>query len=98
GETNSVSFQFSRVGQVTYPATAGSADAMLEAAIEAGAEDAESDEDEHRILCAIDDLAVIRDALEAKFGPANSAKLVWRPQTLVPVGEEEAAQALFRLV
>src|ERR1700720_2480658 len=84
GETNSVSFQFSRVGQVTYPATAGSADAMLEAAIEAGAEDAESDEDEHRILCAIDDLAVIRDALEAKFGPANSAKLVWRPQTLVP--------------
>ena len=98
GETNSVSFQFSRVGQVTYPAETASADAMLEAAIEAGAEDAESDEEEHRILCALDDLAAVRDALEAKFGPANAAKLVWRPQTLVPVGEEETAQALFKLV
>jgi len=98
GETNSVSFQFSRVGQVTYPAEAGSADTMLEAAIEAGAEDVESDEDEHRILCVIDDLASVRDALEAKFGPANAARLVWRPQILVPVDADEVAQYLFKLV
>jgi YebC/PmpR family DNA-binding regulatory protein len=98
GETNSVSFQFSRVGQVTYPAETGSADAMLEAAIEAGAEDVESDEEEHRILCAVDDLAAVRDALEAKFGSALAAKLVWKPLTLVPVGDEEAAQTLFKLV
>ncbi|MEA2754233.1 MAG: hypothetical protein QOJ54_522 [Aliidongia sp.] len=98
GETNSVSFQFSRDGQVTYPAGTGSADAMLEAAIDAGADDVESDEDEHRIICALDDLATVRDALETKFGPATAAKLVWRPQTLVPVGEDEVAQALFKLV
>jgi YebC/PmpR family DNA-binding regulatory protein len=98
GETNSVSFQFSRDGQVTYPAGTGSADTMLEAAIDAGAEDVESDEEEHRILCALDDLATVRDALEAKFGPALAAKLVWRPQTLVPVGEEDVAQSLFKLV
>jgi YebC/PmpR family DNA-binding regulatory protein len=98
GETNSVSFQFSRDGQVTYPAETGSADTMLEAAIEAGADDVESDEDEHRIICALDDLANVRDALEAKFGSASAAKLVWRPQTLIPVGEEEVAQALFKLV
>jgi YebC/PmpR family DNA-binding regulatory protein len=98
GETNSVSFQFSRVGQVTYPVETGSADAMLEAAIEAGADDVESDDEEHRIICAIDDLATVRDALEAKFGPATAAKLVWRPQVLVPVGEEEVAQSLFKLV
>jgi YebC/PmpR family DNA-binding regulatory protein len=98
GETNSVSFQFSRDGQVTYPAGTGSPDAMLEAAIDAGAADVETDEDEHRIICALDDLATVRDALEAKFGPATAAKLVWRPQTLVPVGEDEVAQALFKLV
>src|SRR5208282_2355089 len=57
GETNSVSFQFSRVGQVTYPTETGSADTMLEAAIDAGAEDVESDGEEHRIVCALDDLA-----------------------------------------
>jgi YebC/PmpR family DNA-binding regulatory protein len=98
GETNSVSFQFSRVGQVTYPAETGSAEALLEAAIDAGADDAESDEAEHRIICALDDLAAVRDALEAKFGPAAAAKLVWRPQTLVPVEADETAEALFKLV
>jgi YebC/PmpR family DNA-binding regulatory protein len=98
GETNSVSFLFSRVGQVTYAVETGSADDMLEAAIDAGAEDVESDEEEHRIVCATDDLSVVRDALEAKFGSASAAKLVWKPQTLVPVGEEAAAQSLFKLV
>ena len=98
GETNSVSFQFARVGQVTYPAETASADAVLEAAIESGADDVESDEEEHRILCQPDDLAGVRDALEERFGPASSAKLAWKPQALVPVGDEEAAGGLFKLI
>jgi YebC/PmpR family DNA-binding regulatory protein len=98
GETNSVSFQFSRNGQMTYPADTASADAMLEAAIEAGAEDVESDEEEHRILCSVEDLALVRDMLETKFGTASAAKLVWRAQSLIPVDDEAVAQSLFKLV
>jgi YebC/PmpR family DNA-binding regulatory protein len=98
GETNSVSFQFLRVGQVTYPAETASSDAVLEAAIESGADDVESDEEEHRILCAPDDLSTVRDALEDRFGPASAAKLAWKPQALVPVADEAAAGSLFKLV
>jgi len=98
GETNSVSFQFARIGQVTYPVETASADAVLEAAIEAGADDVESDETEHRILCAVDDLSIVRDALETKFGPATAAKLVWKPQVLVPVEAEDTAIGLFKLI
>src|SRR5579862_1169821 len=83
GETNSVSFQFARVGQVTYPAETATADAVLEAAVEAGADDVESDDEEHRIICAPDDLSAVRDALEERFGPASAAKLAWKPQALV---------------
>jgi YebC/PmpR family DNA-binding regulatory protein len=98
GETNSVSFMFNRVGEVVYPAAAASADAMLEAAIEAGAADVVSDEEQHGVTCAIEDLGPVRDALEAKFGAAASAKLVWQPATLAPVGDEETATTLFRLI
>src|ERR1700734_1350409 len=63
GETNSVSFMFSRVGVIRYPAAAGSADDMLEAAIEAGADNAESDETGHEVTCAPDDFFAVRDAL-----------------------------------
>ncbi len=98
GETNSVSFQFSRMGAVTYPAAVAGADPMVEAAIEAGAEDVESGEDEHQVLCAVDDLSHVRDALEARFGTALSAKLIWRPQVMVPVGTLDLAESLFKLV
>ena len=98
GETNSVSFMFQRLGQVTYPAKTASADAMLEGAIEAGADDVESGEEEHAILCAPDDLSTVRDALEATFGPSSSAKLIWRPATTAPVTDEEAAQSLFKFI
>jgi YebC/PmpR family DNA-binding regulatory protein len=98
GETNSVSFMFQRLGQVTYPAKTGSADAMLEGAIEAGADDVESGEEEHAILCAPDDLSTVRDALESTFGPASSAKLVWRPATNAPVSDEDVAQSLFKFI
>jgi YebC/PmpR family DNA-binding regulatory protein len=97
GETGSVAYQFDRVGEIVYPADAADPDAMLEAAIEAGAEDCRSDESGHEIICAPDDLAAVRDALEARLGPPEAARLGWRPQATVAV-EEEQAETLFRLL
>ena len=97
GETNSVSFQFNRVGQITYPAAAASADAMLEAAIEAGAEDCESSEEGHEITCAADELAVVQEQLEQRFGAPEQAALTWKPQVTVPL-DDEKAEALFKLL
>ncbi len=98
GESNSVAFQFSRVGAVAYPAGAASADAMMEAAIEAGAEDVASDDDGHEVTCATEDLFAVRDALEGRFGPPASAKLDWRPSVTVPVDDAERAAALLKLL
>jgi YebC/PmpR family DNA-binding regulatory protein len=97
GETGSVSYQFDRVGEIVYPAEAADPDAMLEAAIEAGAEDCRSDESGHEIICAPDDLAAVRDALEARLGPPAAARLGWRPQAIVPVADDQA-ETLFRLL
>jgi YebC/PmpR family DNA-binding regulatory protein len=97
GETNSVSFQFNRVGQITYPAPVADADAMLEAAIEAGAEDCESSEAGHEITCAPDDLAAVQEQLEARFGPPDQATLTWKPQVTVPV-DDDKAETLFKLL
>jgi YebC/PmpR family DNA-binding regulatory protein len=96
-ETGSVSFMFQRLGAITYKSDAASADAMLEAAIEAGADDCQSSEEGHEIACAVDDLAAVRDALEARFGPAETAKIVWRPKSLTPT-EGDAAESLFKLI
>ena len=97
GETNSVSFLFDRVGLIRFPAASADADAMFEAALEAGADNVESGADGHEITCAPDALNQVRDALEAKFGAPESAKLWWRPQNLVPVAED-AAEKLLRLL
>src|SRR3546814_3453580 len=78
GETNSVSFMFNRVGQILYPLESGSADAVLEAAIEAGAENAETGEAEHEVTCAVEDFHAVRQALEAKLGPSPSAQQIGR--------------------
>ena len=94
GETNSVSFMFGRVGAVAYPAHAASADAMLEAAIEAGADNVESGADGHDVTCAIEDFFAVRDALEVRFGPPESAKFDWRPSTSVTLDEDRAASLL----
>ena len=88
GETGSVSFQFSRVASITYPGNAGDADAMLEAAIDAGADESLSSSEGHEFLCRVEDFTAVRDALEAKLGPAQAAKIVWRAQVTVPVNEE----------
>ena len=97
GETGSVAFLFDRKGQIVYPAGAGSEEAVLEAAIEAGAEDVESDADGHVVWCADADLAEVSAALEAALGEAESTRLVWRPQTTTEL-DLEAAQGLMRLI
>ncbi|MDA1324969.1 MAG: YebC/PmpR family DNA-binding transcriptional regulator [Proteobacteria bacterium] len=97
GETNSVSFQFDRVGAVHYPAAVSDADAMFEAALEAGATDVDSSDEAHEITCAPDDLHAVRAALEEKFGVAEEAGLTWKPQNTVPVSEDKVQQ-LFKLL
>ena len=94
GESNSVAFQFERKGVLRYPPSAGSADTMLEAAIEAGAEDAETSEDGHEVSCAVEDFAAVRDALEAKFGTAEAARLEWWPSTTIDLDEDRAREVL----
>jgi YebC/PmpR family DNA-binding regulatory protein len=97
GESNSVSFLFSRLGVIRYPASAASADTMLEAAIEAGADDVQSDVDGHEVLSAPDGFFAVRDALEARFGPPADARLDWRPITTVTL-DEDRAQSVLKLV
>jgi len=97
GESNSVSFMFDHVGQVVYPAASVKADALFEAAVEAGAEDIESTGGEQIVTCAPEALNAVRDALEARFGAPQSARLVWKPKTLSPIGQEDAA-SLFKLL
>jgi YebC/PmpR family DNA-binding regulatory protein len=94
GETNSVGFLFDRMGEIVYPAAAASADDMLEAVIEAGADNVESDKEQHVVTCAPEDLNRVRDSLEKALGPADSARLVWRPKSSSPVDEETAAGLL----
>jgi YebC/PmpR family DNA-binding regulatory protein len=91
GETGSVSFMFDRVGQIVYPASAGSADKVLEAAIEAGADDARSDDEGHVVTCAFSDLGDVAKALEQALGEAETVKAVWQPQTMTTLDEDKAA-------
>ncbi|MEX0954705.1 MAG: YebC/PmpR family DNA-binding transcriptional regulator [Rhizobiaceae bacterium] len=97
GETGSVAFMFDRVGEIIYPADAASPDAVMEAAIEAGAEDAQSDENGHVITCAFEDIGDVTPALEAALGEAESIKSIWRPQTSTPV-DEDRAQSILKLI
>jgi YebC/PmpR family DNA-binding regulatory protein len=97
GETGSVSFQFNRVGSFIYPPEKGSADAMFELAIEAGAEEVISNEDGHEFISKVEDFAAVRDALEAKLGPANSTKIVWKPQNMVEV-PDDSGETLTKLL
>ena len=97
GETGSVSFMFDRVGQIVYPAAAGSEDKVMEAAIEAGAEDVESDEESHTIYTAFEQLSEVAQALEAQLGEAKSTGIVWRPKSLTPVTGDGAA-TLMKLI
>lgn len=106
GETGSVSFMFDQFGEIRFPASVAGEDAMLEAAIEAGAEDVSqedvTDDDgeparEHVILCAREDLAEVSAALQASFGEAKSANIIWKPQNLIEV-DGEKADSLMKLM
>src|ERR1700742_3987116 len=98
GETGAVSFMFDRLGEITYPRAAGGDDAVMEAAIEAGAQDVESDpETGHTIYAAFEDLGAVAEALEAALGPAKSTNVVWKPKTETPVTGDDAAK-LFKLI
>ncbi len=97
GATGSVAHMFNRAGEIVYRPDAGSADAVLEAAIEAGADDAASDASGHVILCAFDSLGAVAHALEEKLGEPASVKIVWRPHLTAPVDEENAG-AVMKLI
>src|SRR3954463_10618788 len=94
GASGSVSHGFERLGLVEYPSSAGDADKVFEAAIEAGAEDVESDEDGHRIWTSVDSLHEVTRALEPLLGEAESAKLAWKSGTEVEVRGDDAQQLL----
>ena len=97
GETGSVAFMFDRVGEIVYPAAAGDADAVLEAGIEAGASDVQSDADGHVIMTSFEDLQPVARALEEKLGEPESVRSVWKPQTTTPV-EGDKAETLMKLI
>ena len=97
GESGSVAFMFDRVGEIFYPAKAGDADAVMEAAIEAGASDVETDEEGHTIYCAFEDIGEVSSALEATLGEAESVKAIFKPQTTAPVDADKGA-SLMRLI
>jgi YebC/PmpR family DNA-binding regulatory protein len=97
GETNSVSFMFSRVGEIGYPAATATGDAMFEAALEAGADNVDSSADGHSITTSVEGFAVVRDALEAKFGPAERARLTWMPLNTIAI-DEDAGTSLIKLL
>lgn len=96
-ETGAVSFMFDRVGEIEFDAKVASEDAMLEAAIEAGADDAVTNEDGHMITTSMDMFAEVAKALEAKFGEPRKSKLVWRPQNTVAV-DDETGEKILKLV
>ncbi|WP_293440876.1 YebC/PmpR family DNA-binding transcriptional regulator [Planktotalea sp.] len=97
GETGSVGFMFDRKGQITYGADAGDADTVMEAAIEAGAEDCESSEEGHSILCEDTDLNEVSTALETALGESDSAKLIWQPNISTEM-DLEGMTKLMRLI
>ncbi len=97
GETNSVGFMFSRVGQIQFDAEVASEEAVFDAALEAGAENVESTADGHEVTCAAGDLNAVREALEQKIGPPREFSLVWKPQNTTAVAGDQA-ETLLRLL
>jgi YebC/PmpR family DNA-binding regulatory protein len=97
GEVGAVSHSFDRLGLIEYPASAGSEEEVLEAALEAGADDIQSTDDGHEIWTSMEDLHDVAASLEKSLGEAESVKLAWRPHMRAPV-EEKDAGTLFKLI
>ena len=97
GQTGSVSHGFDRLGEISYPVSAGDADTVMMAALDAGADDVESDEDGHYIYCAVEALSDVSEALEKTLGESTESKLIWKPQVSTEV-DLETAQKLMKLI
>jgi len=97
GETGAVSFNFEKLGAIEFDAGKATSDAMLEAAIDAGAEDCESSEEGHVVYCHPDQLHQVAKALESKFGEPRSQRILWRPKNTVSA-DEESGQRLLRMI
>jgi len=97
GETGAVSFNFDRLGAIEFDADKATADEMLEAAIEAGADDVESGADGHYVYCNPDELHQVAKALEERFGEPRATQILWRPKSEVPI-DEESGQKLLRMI
>ena len=97
GETNSVAFLFDHIGVIAYPLAKGTEDAMLELALDVGADECVSTEEGHEFLTGLDDFLTVREALEAKLGAPLSAAITWRPKTMVAV-KDEIGESLVKLV
>lgn len=97
GETGSVGFMFERVGEIVYKVEAGDADAIFEAAIEAGADDVTSDDEGHTIICGFTDMGEVSKSLEAALGAAESVKPFWKPQTVAPV-DADKGRSLMKMI
>jgi YebC/PmpR family DNA-binding regulatory protein len=97
GETGSVAFMFDHTGLIEYDAGVASADDVLDAAIEAGADDVLSSDSGHEVYASHDTFREVAKALEAKFGEARKAALIWKPQNTVPV-DDETGEKLLKLI
>lgn len=97
GETNSVSFMFAKIGSVIYPASVAGNDQMFEAAVEAGAENVESDGETHEIATQPEDFITVKEALEKKFGAPQSSGIIWKPSNTVSLNQDQA-QELFDMI
>jgi YebC/PmpR family DNA-binding regulatory protein len=98
GETGSVSFMFNKVGEIIYPEAKASTDSMMEAAIDAGADDAVVEDGKHVLTCAFENIGDTSTALAKKFGDAETVKIVWKPTVMAPIAEFEKAESLLKLV
>ena len=96
-ETGAVSFMFDHVGSIEYPGSVGSEDAVMEAAIEAGADDVISGEEGHEVVTTLESFAEVAKAMEAKFGEPRKSKLVWKPQNTITV-DDEAGEKILKLI
>ncbi|MEL6421922.1 MAG: YebC/PmpR family DNA-binding transcriptional regulator, partial [Pseudomonadota bacterium] len=97
GETGAVSFNFERVGAISYPVDAASADDMFEAAIDAGADDVETTDEGHTLFCSAEQLHEVAKALEERYGEPADAQIIWRPKLSVPL-DDDAGEKLIRML
>ncbi len=97
GETNSVGFMFDRVGEIIYPASKATNDQMFESVVDVGADNVESDEENHTITCSIDDYVAVREALVEKYGEPEKSGMVFKPNVMANV-DEDTAKSIIKLI